>query len=575
MKRRNLLKNSLLFLFAFIFGYSVKKEGENMLLQRIDLTKVKDKDGKWASLTDVLAEQSADTAALQRKQKNIFVDVVEDFGADPTGVKDSTTAFNAAVTFVAGKGGGEIHLPFGIYKGDITVSTSNITISGNGSLKGTLKLHGLDRSEMSRYSGTGGITVKGLNFLGEELRNAITLKWVFGVDIQNCTFNNCVKAISFEPIPRGQHCSRINISSNRFIDCNYSVFINYVKTVKGEVAYLVGDVTFNNNFCEARNIKTPFSNIYNLHMKGIDGLICKGNTFFFNPSSKVRKSNIYIELFNWTIIEGNNFFEAVEHGVYCKDGSNLTIKNNNVAWSKKESIRLDDIRTCTIGENNLTFKDDSVNIKNRTGILVENSPSFVGAIVGNTIYFPNEHAIKIVGSSHMTIANNVSRNKYSKIEPIKIDFTNSGSINVTGNTMTGFAISMAKVVAQRPSSSTVTFANNNDGTNNYMVQGVFSPAFSSFKNNSNTIDISNINLGVFVNTEVTTVNSIKIDDLNDTIVRFVTLYTYNGNTSISRSIPNVLIKGTTGIVNIPTGESILLMIYGGSIREVSRSFPVT
>lgn len=61
MKRRNFLKNILLFLFAFIFGYTVKKEGENMILQRVAPT-----------ITDVLEDQSSENANSNRFINALF-----------------------------------------------------------------------------------------------------------------------------------------------------------------------------------------------------------------------------------------------------------------------------------------------------------------------------------------------------------------------------------------------------------------------------------------------------------------------------------------------------------------------
>ncbi|TKH00648.1 hypothetical protein FC682_24010 [Peribacillus simplex] len=46
MKRRNFIRNILLFTIAFVFGYSVKKEGDNLILQPADSTMYKVKDEK-------------------------------------------------------------------------------------------------------------------------------------------------------------------------------------------------------------------------------------------------------------------------------------------------------------------------------------------------------------------------------------------------------------------------------------------------------------------------------------------------------------------------------------------------
>ncbi|WP_454861519.1 hypothetical protein [Peribacillus frigoritolerans] len=69
MKRRNFLLNILLFIFAFIFGYTVKKEGENVVLQRVDSTMVNGKNGKLvADKIKVLTEQSEETGKQIQSQ---------------------------------------------------------------------------------------------------------------------------------------------------------------------------------------------------------------------------------------------------------------------------------------------------------------------------------------------------------------------------------------------------------------------------------------------------------------------------------------------------------------------------
>lgn len=66
-----------------------------------------------------------------------FAEVVNvlDYGADPTGVADSTAAIQAAVTTAASRGGGVIELPAGTLSvsGTVLVQASNIVFRGKGS----------------------------------------------------------------------------------------------------------------------------------------------------------------------------------------------------------------------------------------------------------------------------------------------------------------------------------------------------------------------------------------------------------------------------------------------------------
>jgi len=53
-----------------------------------------------------------------------FVRIVEDFGADPTGVGDSTNAFQSAITYLSGVGGGTIFCASGTYMANISINNS-------------------------------------------------------------------------------------------------------------------------------------------------------------------------------------------------------------------------------------------------------------------------------------------------------------------------------------------------------------------------------------------------------------------------------------------------------------------
>ncbi|MGE7587286.1 hypothetical protein [Peribacillus sp. NPDC101480] len=74
MKRRNFLLNIFLGIFAFIFGYTIKKEGVNLFLQPVDSTMVKGEDGKLiAHKIKVLTEQ---TEEVGKNIQSHFINVL-------------------------------------------------------------------------------------------------------------------------------------------------------------------------------------------------------------------------------------------------------------------------------------------------------------------------------------------------------------------------------------------------------------------------------------------------------------------------------------------------------------------
>ncbi|MCY3684161.1 MAG: glycosyl hydrolase family 28-related protein [Gemmatimonadetes bacterium] len=73
--------------------------------------------------------------------KTMKVDVTEDvFGADPTGIKESTTGIQAAIDFVGKSGGGIVHIPVGVYRikpaqdkaFTLKISYDNVILRGDG-----------------------------------------------------------------------------------------------------------------------------------------------------------------------------------------------------------------------------------------------------------------------------------------------------------------------------------------------------------------------------------------------------------------------------------------------------------
>jgi hypothetical protein len=99
--------------------------------------------GQGDALVGVMA---AGTGAVPRTQhqKNAENVSVLDYGADPTGVADSTTAFlNAAAAIPAS--GGILHVPAGIYYSlvGISITRNNLTVLGEGMPKVAADLHSL------------------------------------------------------------------------------------------------------------------------------------------------------------------------------------------------------------------------------------------------------------------------------------------------------------------------------------------------------------------------------------------------------------------------------------------------
>lgn len=487
---------------------------------------------------------------------------------------DYTQAFTRAIDEVKASGKGTIILAQGkVYTGTLnTNEASNLIITGGGTLKGIINLYGKDMTTGNKFvDGSHDIIVSGITIDGETVRNAINCKWYMGVTIFNNKIINCLKAINFETVEVHQHSSRVKILGNTIVDCNYAL---YMDSAMAKGSFAVGDVTFNDNQCETRS--SVFSNVYNIYVRGLDGLICKNNVFFFTTPGI---TNIYIDNFTWTNIEGNQFFEAAEHGIRCERGSNLSIVNNKFAWTKKESVYLKDVQNANItGGNNFVQKDDSgTSIANRTGIYITDCPFFNGVVSDNSFYFFNEHAIKIVNSTRIAINGNIMQNKYSLLSAISIDFATCSHINLGDNSQIAYTQDSVKTFLTSLGNNQKVNLNGNYHENLPLInRGVHVPIVGSYSDGSVTIDISGRELIILENPTATTITSFTTDSLIDVLPRIVTIYSKNANTSIAGAISNVEMNfiGGSGAVNIPAKGSITFLVYEGKIREISRSFPM-
>ncbi|MBE9913881.1 hypothetical protein G8C92_07520 [Paenibacillus donghaensis] len=493
------------------------------------------------------------------------------YGAKGDGVTDDSRAFQLALGSISASGG-TIVIPDGVYNANITITTSNVCITGTGTLNGSINLYGTPTAN-DRFTGTGNVKIDGITIQGEKTRNGINCKWYYGVIITGVRFINCLKAIYFEKVNKTQHCSRFTISGNQLIDCNYGLYVDFIAPDDGG-NHVVGDVNFSNNMYESRtNVPGAFSNICHIWAKGIDGLVCKGNTLFFGHTG-LEKSNIYIEDFNWVIIEGNHLFEAVDSAVIAKDGFNLVIANNNVAWAKQYGVYLSSVVGGIVNGNNLTWKSGE-DIQS-TGVYIENSPYFIGNVSNNNIFFPGIYALQIKDSSFINITGNNARSQYGKNQPVKIDSpATCASISITSNQFTNYpASSISRDYYSASPVSTNYLSGNTEGLPAVPIKGVLSQEYKAFTDNSAAVDISNLTLAVFAYTKTTTVTQLTKEDLSASLPRIVVLYSYTGNLRISRQIPNVKLKGSGSYVAFPADSSMTLLVYGSQIMELSRNFSV-
>lgn len=128
MKRRNFLKNLLLWILAFFFGYTISKEGENWNLFKTDAGQVLDGDGK--KITDKIGN-------LNEHLGDIGVSITQ-FGGSVNS-NDNRQAIQNAINYIDGLGGGTVYVPSGIFK----VKATNVTLE----LKSSVNLRGAGKEQ--------------------------------------------------------------------------------------------------------------------------------------------------------------------------------------------------------------------------------------------------------------------------------------------------------------------------------------------------------------------------------------------------------------------------------------------
>ena len=90
-------------------------------------------------------------------------------------------------------------------------------------------------------------------------------------------------------------------------------------------------------FCD-ENAAAEYYTKTAIKLKGIDGLICKNNTFFFagySAQDQIKEYNIDLDHCTFTIIEGNNLFESGYDGIRLNKFQNTIVKGNHFAWSSQ------------------------------------------------------------------------------------------------------------------------------------------------------------------------------------------------------------------------------------------------
>jgi len=379
--------------------------------------------GAWVRLrAESVAFSQASAVAIQRKVSEKLREAVSiaDFGAT-TGAADNAEAIQRAIDATAAAGGGEVHVPAGIYRISKPVMVkSGIRLVGTG-IASVLKLIAFERVDAVRLYGSSTDPIEDesialLRISGDAryVNNTHTVTNGNGINTEFA--NRCVvDQVSVDGFSDGG-IAFFNSSDNIVSNCHVS------ETAQG--------ISFNAYAADARGNKAigntiAATNLYNpLHLEGSfgdgkgDGVVW-GSVLANNVIRDGREAGINIELAPRTICIGNTVQNAgygqtlIDMGIKVFGSPDVLLSDNMIVGSSGYAIVLgaDSSRSSVVGNKT---RD------NQKGSLLVTDSAREG---GEPIQASYDHHIEgnLFGENKVKVEGNAS------IMPIK-HFTTSGEV---------------------------------------------------------------------------------------------------------------------------------------------------
>ncbi|WP_308636104.1 right-handed parallel beta-helix repeat-containing protein [Paenibacillus silvisoli] len=367
-----------------------------------------------AQASENIAKQYSTALAISKIWGNLIVNV-KDYGAKGDGKKDDTAAFQAAVDFAYGAGGGTVVAPPGTYMIDAVTSVylkSNVTLQIDSSA--TLKALGNSSTVYGvlRATTASNIRIIGGNIVGErnehtgstgEQGHGIYMKGVDNLLIEGVKVTNCWG----DGIYLGGDLLTPNkpTSEARVINCicdnnrRQGMSITHAKNVTVE-----GCIFSNTNGTAPESGLDIETNT----AESCTGIIVSGNIFTGNRGNGVELSGDVAGDIK-AIISNNYCANNLKNGISSTLTSRITISGNTCESNTAAGIRVANSTDNVVSGN--------VCEQNQNGVLVTASQR--AAVTGNVAAFNTSYGIQVNVADNTSInSNNIHDNGQTGIQLI-------------------------------------------------------------------------------------------------------------------------------------------------------------
>lgn len=301
---------------------------------------------------------------------------------------DNTKPFQDAIDYIANTvpnfpfAGGTVFIPYGTYNFEtVLIKSPHITITGPGTLKGTIKIKSVERPNPSYDNNIIDLFTRivGLRFIHDKynITDAIVIQNTRCVTIENCYFENYHRAVYgealFEDVPY-QQTARIQIKDCFFVNVEYCAKTSWKPWYEGVSSNWRYNQHGDWQFTGCHGYLT-LRGITHVHFEGQDGFIISDNFFFhqlYRLKSDAKCHNVYVKQSNFGIISDNQCFEAGWNSIHIEDPRTLTVTGNNIAWPGQripgDGVYIETIDKSTYPEANIIVANNPITYPTRCGI---------------------------------------------------------------------------------------------------------------------------------------------------------------------------------------------------------------